>query len=233
MSATQSSASSRSLNNPEFREGVIALLAALAYGNLAGGSALVRDGMKAPTLAERVAVTQLAQDDFARMGELRARIRALGASPEQAMKPFVASIDQWHRRTDSRDWYEGLMKAYAGSAIALDFYAEVAQFVDEETRDLVKKVVESSTRSLFAKQLLTKAIAADEVLASRLALWGRRLVGEAISQAQQAAVDNEALTKVLVDDGSGVGMDLLALGEMFNRLTSAHQQRMSALGLNA
>ena len=43
------------------------------------------------------------------------------------MQPFTAAIDEWHRRTPPADWYEGLMKVYAGSSIATDFYAECAE----------------------------------------------------------------------------------------------------------
>ena len=42
------------------------------------------------------------------------------------------------------------------------------------------------------------AIAADPALAGRLALWARRLVGEALSQAQQVAVERDALALLLV-----------------------------------
>jgi hypothetical protein len=65
-------------------------------------------------------------------------------------------------------------------------------------------------------------------VAGRLALWARRLVGEALTQAQRVGVDRDALTGLLV----GVG-DLDALAAIFNRIMAAHGRRMAALGLSA
>ena len=125
------------------------------------------------------------------------------------------------------------MKAYAGAAIATDFYSEIARYVDPETRSLVERAVDSDEQDAFIMSVLSDAIAADPRVGSRLALWGRRLVGEALSQAQRVAATHDGLTALLVDDGSGVGADLAELTRMFERLTSDHTRRMEALGLTA
>ena len=62
-----------------------------------------------------------------------------------------------------------------------------------------------------------------------LALWARRLIGEALVQAQRVAVDRDALARLLV----GGTMDLAAVGQMLARLTQRHTERMSSLGLTA
>jgi hypothetical protein len=80
------------------------------------------------------------------------------------------------------------------------------------------------------------AIAADPRVAGRLALWGRRLVGEALSQAQLVAAERDSLSALLVGgvDRPGVQRaDLAEIGRMFARLTEAHTKRMAALGLSA
>jgi hypothetical protein len=71
------------------------------------------------------------------------------------------------------------------------------------------------------------ATAADPAVAGRLALWARRLVGEALIQAQRVAVERDALTELLVG-GSG---DLASMGRLLVRLTDGHTARMQALGL--
>ena len=53
------------------------------------------------------------------------------------------------------------------------------------------------------------AIAADPRVAGRLALWGRRLMGEALTQAQRVAAERDALAGLIV---GGPGMDLAAAG---------------------
>ena len=65
-------------------------------------------------------------------------------------------------------------------------------------------------------------------------MWARRLVGEALSQAQRVAGERAALT-ALIAEGAG---DQAALQALFKRLTSAHTARMTArrpeqLGLGA
>ena len=70
------------------------------------------------------------------------------------------------------------------------------------------------------------AIEADPRLAGRLALWGRRLVGEALSQAQRVAAERDALAALLVGGMSHRGADLAEVGRMFARLTENHTRRM-------
>ena len=77
------------------------------------------------------------------------------------------------------------------------------------------------------------AIDADRKLAGRLALWGRRLVGEALSQAQRVAADRDALTSLLTGTVDRPGMDLAAISRMFTRLVENHTRRMARLGLQA
>ena len=125
------------------------------------------------------------------------------------------------------------MKVYAGNTIATDFYRECSVFVDPSTRALVDEVLKDSGQTEFAKSELAKGIAEDSRVAGRLALWGRRLVGEALSQAQRVAAEQDELTALLIDDGSGHGFDLGELMRLFTRITDAHTARMEALGLTA
>ena len=74
------------------------------------------------------------------------------------------------------------------------------------------------------------AIARDPRLAGRLALWGRRLLGEMLSQAQFVAAEHDGLAALILSEQVSSQIDLLGLVE---RLTSAHVERMSALGLAA
>lgn len=231
--AAQQVAGARSLDDPGYRAGVVDLLSVIAYGELSGAFATVADASRAPRLDQKLALARMARGDFDHYEQLATRLRELGAEPETSMKPFTAAVDEWHRRTPPADWYEGLMKAYAGSAIADDFYSEIAAYVDPRTRELVERAVDSDEQDAFVVGVLSEAIEADHRLGSRLALWGRRLVGEALSQAQHVAAEHDALTALLVDDGSGVGADLAELSRMFERLTTNHTRRMEALGLTA
>jgi hypothetical protein len=77
------------------------------------------------------------------------------------------------------------------------------------------------------------AINDDPRNGGRLALWGRRLVGEALSQAQRVAAERDALSTLLVGGVERPGADLAEIGRMLARLTDNHARRMAALGLAA
>ena len=78
-----------------------------------------------------------------------------------------------------------------------------------------------------------RGIEADHRLGGRLALWGRRIMGEALTQAQRVAAERDALTALLSGGTDRPGLDLAAMGRMIARLTERHAQRMADLGLDS
>ena len=62
---------------------------------------------------------------------------------------------------------------------------------------------------------------------SRLALWSRRLFGEAITQAQYLLADHDELVDLVVSGAGGLSQ----LGAFFDRLQQTHNRRMRELGL--
>jgi tRNA-(MS[2]IO[6]A)-hydroxylase (MiaE)-like len=218
---------------PEYAEAVVDLLGALAYGELTGFSRLGADSDLAPTLTAKAEMAHLAVARFGHFERLRDRLVRLGVDPESAMEPFVVAVDAFHERTAPSTWLEGLVKAYVGEGISFDFYREISAYVDPETRDLVGVVIADSGQAEFVVREVRAAIEADPRVSGRLALWGRRLVGEALSQAQRVAADRDALASLLVGSVDRPGADLAELMRMFSRLTEAHSSRMNRLGLSA
>jgi hypothetical protein len=216
-----------------YRAAVIDLLAALAYGELTAFERLADDASFAPTISDKAALAAMAVAEYNHFALLITRLRDLGASPEEAMEPFVDALEAFHERTAPGDWLEGLVKAYVGDGIAEDFYREVSAYLDPSTRELVLEVLEDTGHSEFAVDRVRAAIDQDPKLAGRLALWGRRLVGEALSQAQRVAAERDALAALLVGGVDRPGADLAEVGRMFARLTENHTRRMAALGLSA
>jgi hypothetical protein len=159
---------------------------------------------------------------------LAGRLAELGAAAPDAMEPFVAALETYHALTQPSTWLEGVVKAYVGDGIGADFYREVAAFVDEPTRALILDVLSDAGRAEFAVREVRAAVEAEPRVAGRLALWARRLVGEAISQAQHVLADRDALMLLLVQ-GSG---DLSGVAELISRITDRHAERMASLGLD-
>ncbi|MFE4977317.1 ferritin-like fold-containing protein [Kitasatospora sp. NPDC056651] len=216
---------------PAYRAAVLDLLGALAYGELSAFERLAEDAKLAPDLADKAALARMASAEFQHYQRLHDRLAEIGANPQEAMRPFVEPLELFHRMTAPSDWLEGLVKAYVGDAIATDFYREVAVRLDDDTRDLVLSVMSDTGHAQFAVDKVRQAIEADPRAGGRLALWGRRLMGEALSQAQRVVAERDALSNLLVGGVQVQGFDLVEVGKMFNRITEAHTKRMAALGL--
>jgi hypothetical protein len=216
-----------------YRAGAVDLLGALAYGALSAFERLAEDAHSAPTLTDKIHMATMAAQQIDYFNRLRDRLSEFGVDVLVAMRPFHAPFDAFHAYTRPKDWYEGLLKAYVGDGIAADFYREVAAFVDPDTRALVFEVLSDHGHDEFVVSQVRAGISADPKLGGRLALWGRRLVGEALSQAQRVAADRDALTALLTGTSDRPGMDLAAISRMFSRLVANHTKRMAKLGLQA
>ncbi len=219
--------------DPAYREAIVDLLGVLAYGELSAFARMASDAEMAPTLNLKAALSRMAALEFGHYDLLVERLTELGAEPQEAMSPFVAPVDAFHERTRPSTWLEGLVKAYIGDGIANDFYREVAAWVDPSTRDLVTAAIDDAGKAEFVVTVVRDGIAHDRTVAGRLALWGRRLVGEALSQAQAVVVERDAMAALLVGGLDHGGADLAEIGRMFTRLTDAHTRRMGRLGLSA
>jgi hypothetical protein len=208
-------------------EAVVDLLGALAYGELSAFDHLADDAGLAPSLSARAQMSAMAAVEFGHYQRLADRLVVIGADPEAAMTPFVAALETYHSLTKPSTWLESVVKAYVGDGMAADFYREVAEFADDATGDLIRDVLVDAGRAEFAVREVSAAVTAQPAVAGRLALWGRRLVGEAISQTQHVLADRDSLMRLLVE-GTG---DLSGVAALITRITDRHEERMRSLGL--
>ena len=218
---------------PTYQAAIVDLIAVLAYGELTAFERLAADAAMAPTIDDKAALAGMATSEYRHFLVLRERLESLGVDPQDAMAPFRRAYEEFHAQTAPSDWLEGLVKAYVGDGIGTDFYREIANFVDDDTRDLVISVCDDLGQSEFIVDRVRAAIQEDPRVGGRLALWGRRLVGEALSQAQRVAAERDALSTLLVGGVDRPGTDLAEIGRMLARLTDNHARRMAALGLAA
>ena len=210
------------------KRAVVDLLGVLAYAELSAFDRLAEDSRLAPTIEGRAALARMAAAEIGHHCRLHERLVELGADPTEAMAPFVAALDAFHDSTRPSSWLESLVKAYVGDGLATDFYREIASFLPSPDRDLVLEVLADTGHADFAVREVRAAIASDRRLAGRLSLWGRRLVGEAISRSQAVIAEHDPLSELIV---AGTG-DLAGVGRLIERITAAHTDRMKVLGLN-
>lgn len=229
----------------DYRAAVTELLGLLAYAELVAFFRLSDDAALAPTIADKAALGRMAVAEFSHFQQLWNQLEQLGADPEQAMHPYAGPLDAFHAQTAPSDWLEGLVKAYVGDGLAADFYGAVADFLDPRNRKLVLEVLADTGHAEFAVERVRRAIQADRTVAGRLALWARRLVGEALGQAQRVAAQREPLLHLLAGQVAAPdaaakreqhacegGSELGEIGRLFARITDAHTKRMTALGLD-
>jgi hypothetical protein len=205
------------------------LLGVMAYGELSAFERLSSDARYSPSLHDRAVLGRIAVIEFQHFELVRERLEeGMGEDAEAAMLPFQPSVDHFHERTRPADWFESLMKAYVIDTVSADFFRAVAREVDASTRELVERVQSDEEATAVLRGLLTSALADDPRLASRLALWSRRLLGEALIQAQRVSLEHGFL-------GGPAGVDGERSRELvrglMTELAANHSSRMKKLGL--
>ena len=131
--------------DPAYREAVVDLLGAIAYGEISAFERLAEDAKMAPALADKVALATMAAAEFGHVARLHERLTELGADPfDGDGAVHRRRSTKFHAHTAPADWYEGLVKAYVGDGLAADFYREIAAYLDADTRDLIVASLEDA-----------------------------------------------------------------------------------------
>lgn len=207
--------------------GVAELFAVLAYGEISAFYRLADEAQLSPTLHGRVALAKMAGAEMAHFERLEHALSDRGADVYVAMDPFVRALDAYHASTTPSTWLESLVKAYVGDGIAADFYREIAGALEPSVAEIVRDVLAETGHSEFVVEEVRAAVAAGRQNRDRLMLWGRRLLGEAITQAQHVMAQRDELTDLVI---TATG-DLNNVAALFDRMQESHSERMAVLGL--
>ena len=192
---------------------------------------LAADSALAPTIEQRLELSRFASAAVERRDRVLARITEIGGDPVAAVRQYDDVLDDFDARTPPGSWWERLLKAYVGYGVADDFCRLAAEGLDAGSRAVVLEVLDDASHAELAVAELDAAGSADGVLTARLALWGRRLVGEALGVVQRLLVQRPALVRLV-----SVGSDAAPANpptKLFGELTAQHTRRMSRLGLTA
>ena len=209
------------------QRGVTELFALLAYGEVAAFYRLTEEARMAPNLAGRINMASMAAAEMRHYEVLHESLAARGVDTVRAMTKFAPALENYHRLTTPSTWLEALVKTYIGDALAADFYLQIADALPPEASDVVRSVLAETGHSQFVVSEVRAAVTASDRQRHRLALWSRRLLGEAITQAQFVLAAHDELVDLVISSSEG----LAQLSEFFDQLQRTHASRMQELGL--
>ena len=202
--------------------GVQHFLGHAAYFELGEFESLARAEMTAPNLAVKEGLSAAAGRALSKHHGLITEIRRRGHEPAVEMSPFVADLDEFRRQTRGADWHELLLSCYLVGGLLDDFFIRLSDGLPRDIGPRVAQLLgEDSGTDVLVHELAT-AIENDQALGSRLAMWGRRLVGDTLLMARSAMP--------AADPGEGAEA---RIEPVFTELIAAHTRRMDGLGLTA
>ena len=216
-----------------------AFLGQLAYLQLSQFEILTNELKFSPRTQYKAELSEAAAKSFDKYRTISRKLAGLGVDPTDAMDPYVERIETFHSRTTGNSWHESIIKVYLVSGLLDDFYSRLAVGLDPALRADVERALNDKKFESFAKRVLLESMQADPQLASNLALWGRRLMGDVLLELR-GAFDNRKLAgfpktkKLTVIEERDLNLAAYAKIEpLISELIGAHTVRMDALGLTA
>ena len=183
--------------------GVNELFAVLAYGEVVAFYRLTEEARMAPDLRGRISMASMAAAEMGHYELLRDALESRGVDVVPTMSKYASALDSYHRLTTPSTWLEALVKTYIGDALAADFYLEIADGLPDEVADVVRATMSETGHSQFVVAEVRAAVTKSGRQRSRLALWSRRLLGEAITQAQYVLAEHDELVDLVVSRTDG------------------------------
>ncbi|MEO7016086.1 MAG: ferritin-like fold-containing protein [Leifsonia sp.] len=151
-----------------------------------------------------------------------AELRRRGDDPAEVMQAFADEIEGFTGLTKGSDWQETLLAVLVTGGLLDDFFIRLAAGLPGDIGPRIAHLLDSDGGQEGIVDVLRGEIGADSRLASRLAMWGRRLVGDTLLVARSA-----------LHLSGNVATDEERIEPIFTELIAAHTRRMDALGLTA
>jgi len=199
---------------------LVQVLGAVAYGELKAYEGAKLDAQNASTEADRRHFKKVAAEELRHHKGFVARLEAMGADPERAMKPYKTALDRYHSSTP-RGSVEDAVSAYLGEGIADDLLQWLRTVVDDDTKAFIDTVIEDEVEHEgHAAAALRDAIAKEPNGKHRAARGAQQMALHMLwSGRDRASVPLAAFVRV----GNAPGL-LQAIG-------GGHVRRMRAIGL--
>lgn len=202
----------------------LGLYAAAGLGTFA---LLAGDAAAAPEIGQRLALSRMAASRLGGTERVDALASERGREIEAVIAPYSELIKDFLARAVPRDWWERLVRSYVGFNLLEDLLVELSEDLPEEIKSLARSTAGASGHTDFVVGVLTPVLDQDELLRSRLALWGRRCAGEALSLVKALFSEHPDMAKLLP------GEEETRVAKLTSRLQAEHARRLLRLGLTS
>ncbi|MEX2420684.1 MAG: ferritin-like fold-containing protein [Actinomycetota bacterium] len=211
------------MGNGENDEAIGQLLAALTAGERLAALRARENADLAPDQRARAVQLGTADHEDRNFELVAARLAEVG-SPEMTER-FQPFFETFHEHTRPSDWVEAQTLHYVGDALVSEFAESLAGKLDPISEEVVRSVLgDREAEEAFALDELTRAMQEDPSQKERIALFARRISGEALTQTARALDAAQALRGLL---GGATGEKLLLL-----ELLENHRVRLDRLGID-
>lgn len=197
-------------------------LAQAAYLQLEQFQTLARVVADTDSLRAKVAAAAAAGLAISKHQGIVAEIRRRADDPAEVMAPFAEEVEGFRALLVGSDWRETLLAALMTGGLLDDFFIRLAAGLPGDAGPRLAQLLGSDSGQDALLSVLRSEIETDPRLASRLALWGRRLVGDTLLVARSA-----------LHLSGNPSTDEERIEPIFTELIAAHTRRMDALGLTA
>ena len=170
----------------------------------------------APDLNGWINMASMAAAEMGHYELLRDALAARGVDVVPAMSQYISALENYHQLTMPSTWLEAMVKTYVADALAADFYREIVDMLPDEVAGVVRAVLAETAHSQFVVAEVRDAVGASDMQRSRLVLWSRRLLGEAITHAQYVLAERDELVDLMVSGADGLGR----MAEVFERCSA-------------
>lgn len=179
----------------------------------------------APSLEAQVALAEVVRIHATRATAFARILESEDVEPEDALRPFTDSAREFSNHISGADWYEELLAIHVVSGLLEDFFVAIVPGLPADDQDAMLRALRGESAHPQLVKLLQAAIEQTPRLSDRLAVWGRRLVGDALLQ-MYLAVNGP-------DDSGRAVPSQPRLEPAFNDIVASHTRRMDELGLTA
>jgi len=221
---------------------LLALAGLAAYTRLRQFSQVAAHVWGAPTLELQQRLLQRAMRIGKQQQELLAIGTARGLSAEQEMSPVKGIYDAFVARTAPSSWWEGLLRPAVTHGITRDLVLLLAGGLPESEAAQFRRIMaDDDPDDGVGAEIIRAGVESNQVLNSRLSLWGRRVAGEALQICASVVANNPQLAALALRaaQAAPVGADGVAPSSSLpaaihwlqSELTTRHAERMTAMTL--